>query len=57
MFRRLKTARVRSQDKGGRHGSQEWEVVTQHSERGNLMVGILRVELAEVAPLVFQAGI
>lgn len=32
-------------------------MVTQDSERGNLVVGVLRVELAEVASLIFQARI
>jgi len=37
--------------------SEEGEAVTQYSERGNLVVGVLCVELAEVAPLVLQASI
>lgn len=38
-------------------GSEAGQDVTQYSERGNLVVGVLCVELAEVAPLVLQASI
>lgn len=61
--RRLKAARAGSRDQGraeengGGGGRQEGGVVTQDRERGDLVVGVLRVELAEVASLVFQAGI
>lgn len=38
-------------------GHRRRKSFTQYSECGNLVVGILRVELTEVAPLIFQAGI
>lgn len=60
--RRLRTARAGPQGRERPRGREEGcaaggGVVTQDSERGNLVVGVLRVELAEVASLIFQARI